>query len=113
MIGWYSTSQKPDEPVKPDEPNKPDNPNEPDDSDEPDDTDDSNEPDGSDGSAQIVPEEQGGDNEPVVNTSDEKISTPAKTGDHMGILLWLCIALIVVASAGIAVTVLVRYYRKK
>ncbi len=113
VIGWYSTSQKPDEPDKPDEPNKPDNPNEPDDSDEPDDTDDSNEPDDSNDSAQIVPEEQGGDNEPVVNTSDEKISTPAKTGDHMGILLWLCIALIVVASAGIAVTVLVRYYRKK
>lgn len=48
-----------------------------------------------------------------MNTSDDKVSVPAKTGDHMGSLLWLCIALIVIAAAGIAATVLVRYRRKK
>ena len=49
----------------------------------------------------------------VENVSDERVSAPAKTGDHMGSLLALCIVLIAASVAGIAVTMFVRYRRKK
>ena len=53
------------------------------------------------------------DDEDVVNTSDDRVSIPAKTGDRMGTLLWLCIALIIAAAAGIGATVFVRYRKKQ
>lgn len=53
------------------------------------------------------------DDDGPIDVSDDKVGTPTKTGDHMGSLLWICIVLVVIAAAGIAVTLTVRYRRKK
>lgn len=65
------------------------------------------------GSEQASQDDDDDDDDGLINVSDDKVGTPTKTGDHMGRLLWICIALVVIAAAGIAVTLSVRYRRKK
>ena len=61
------------------------------------------------------PDEDDGDDEDdsIQNTSEEQVSAPVKTGDHMGNILAMCMAFIVVSGMGIGVTMYIRYRRKK
>jgi len=70
-----------------------------------------NDQDGDDQDGDDQDEDDGDDS--VESVSDDQVSVPAKTGDHMGSLLALCIILIAAAVSGIAVTMFVRYRRKK
>lgn len=61
------------------------------------------------------PDEDDGDDEDesIENTSEEQVSAPAKTGDHMGNILVMCIVLIAISGMGIGATMFIRYRRKK
>lgn len=61
------------------------------------------------------PDKDDGDDEDdsIQNTSEEQVSAPVKTGDHMGNILAMCMAFIVVSGMGIGVTMYIRYRRKK
>lgn len=68
----------------------------------------------------ITPEEPGDDEDddddeddaPIVETGDDKVSNPAKTGDHMTSFMWIVIAVLALAVAGGGVFFFLKFKKK-